>query len=67
MELSKFTHGDKMALIVRKEYNYTVEYYIKDKIISREVTADYTKAESLAESFVLDEGTGGPSLLTENA
>ena len=67
MEMSKFTNGDKKAIIIRKEYNYTVEYYIKNKVVSREVTADYSKAEGLAETFVLEEGAGGPSLLTENA
>ena len=65
MELSKFTNGDKKAIIIRKDYNYTVEYYIKNKVVSREVTADYSKAEGLAENFVL-EGIGGPTLLTEN-
>lgn len=67
MEMSKFTNGDKKAIIIRKEYNYTVEYYIKNKVVSREVTGDYSKAENLAENFVLEEGAGGPSLLTENA
>lgn len=65
MELSKFTNGDKKAIIIRKDYNYTVEYYIKNKVVSREVTADYSRAEGLAENFVLEE-TGGPTLLTEN-
>lgn len=66
MELSKFTNGDKKAIIVRKEYNYTIEYYIKNKIVSKEVTADYSKAEDLAENFIL-EGNSGPNFLTENA
>lgn len=65
MELSKFTNGDKKAIIIRKEYNYTVEYYLKNKVVSREVTADYAKAEGLAESFILDDSPG-PSLLNEN-
>ena len=66
MELSKFTNGDKKAIIIRKDYNYTIEYYIKNKIVSKEVTADFAKAESLAEDFIL-EGDNGPTLLTENA
>jgi hypothetical protein len=66
MELSKFTNGDKKAIIVRKEYNYTIEYYIKNKIVSKEVTADFAKAESLAEDFIL-EGNNGPTLLNEDA
>ena len=65
--MSKFTNGDKKAIIIRKEFNYTVEYYIKNKVVSREVTADYNKAEGLAETFVLEEQAGGPSLLTENS
>ena len=66
MELSKFTNGDKKAIIIRKEFNYTVEYYIKNKIVSKEITADFARAESLAEDFIL-EGDNGPTLLTENA
>jgi hypothetical protein len=66
MELSKFTNGDKKAIIIRKDYNYTIEYYIKNKVISREVTADYQKAEDLAESFVLED-KAGPTFLSENA
>jgi hypothetical protein len=66
MELSKFTNGDKKAIIIRQEFNYTVEYYIKNKIVSKEITADFAKAESLAEDFIL-EGGNGPTLLTENA
>jgi hypothetical protein len=66
MELSKFTNGDKKAIIIRKDYNYTIEYYIKNKIVSKEVTADFSRAEGLAESFILEEDAGGPSLLTEN-
>jgi len=66
MELSKFTNGDKKAIIIRQEFNYTVEYYIKNKIVSKEITADFARAESLAEDFIL-EGDNGPTLLTENA
>ena len=66
MELSKFTNGDKKAIIIRQEFNYTVEYYIKNKIVSKENTADFARAESLAEDFIL-EGDNGPTLLTENA
>ena len=66
MELSKFTNGDKKAIIIRQEFNYTVEYYIKNKIVSKEITADFARAESLAEDFIL-EGNNGPTLLTENA
>jgi hypothetical protein len=65
MELSKFQNGDKKAIIIRKEYNYTIEYYMNNKIVSKEVTADYSKAESLAEGYVLDEDAS-PKLLNEN-
>jgi hypothetical protein len=34
--------------------------------VSREITADFAKAESLAEDFIL-EGNNGPTLLNENA
>ena len=37
MQLSKFTNGDKKAIIVRKEYSYTIEYYLKDKVIKRDL------------------------------
>jgi hypothetical protein len=66
MELSKFTNGDKKAVIVRKDHSYTVEYYIKNRVVSREMVSDYTQAESLAEDFIL-EGNSGPTLLSENA
>jgi hypothetical protein len=68
MQLSSFINGDKKAIVVRKDYNYTVEYYIKDKIVSKEVTADYQKAEDLAEDFILaEDDKGGPTLLNEDA
>jgi hypothetical protein len=67
MEMSKFFNGDKKAVIVREEYNYTVCYYLKDKIIQKEVTADFTRAEELAENFILsEENNFGPKLLNED-
>ena len=65
MELSKFTNGDKKAIVERSEYNYTIVYYLNEKIIKKEVTADYQKAESLAEDYVLAEDKKGPSFLVE--
>lgn len=65
MELSKFMNGDKKAVIQREEYNYTIVYYLNDKIIKKEVTANYQKAEDLAEEYVLAEEKKGPSFLTE--
>lgn len=65
MELSKFMNGDKKAVIQREEYNYTIIYYLNDKVIKKEVTADYNKAENLAEEFVLAEERKGPSFLVE--
>jgi hypothetical protein len=67
MELSKFQNGDKKAIIERKEYNYTISYYLKNKIVSKESTADFAKAEGLAEDFVLSEDEKGPTFLSENA
>ena len=66
MELSKFMNGDKKAIVERSEYNYTIVYYLNEKIIKKEVTADYQKAEDLAEDYVLAEDKKGPSFLVEN-
>jgi hypothetical protein len=65
MELSKFMNGDKKAIVERSEYNYTIVYYLNDKVIKKEVTADYQKAEDLAEDYVLAEEKKGPSFLVE--
>jgi len=65
MELSKFMNGDKKAIVERSEYNYTIVYYLNEKIIKKEVTADYQKAEDLAEDYVLAEDKKGPSFLVE--
>jgi len=65
MELSKFMNGDKKAIVERSEYNYTIVYYLNEKIIKKEVTADYQKAEGLAEDYVLAEDKKGPSSLVE--
>lgn len=66
MQLSKFTNGDKKAIIERADYSYTISYYLKNKIIKKEVIADFAKAENLAEDYVLMEQESGPSFLTEN-
>jgi hypothetical protein len=65
MELSKFMNGDKKAIVERSEFNYTIVYYLNEKIIKKEVTADYQKAEDLAEDYVLAEDKKGPSFLVE--
>jgi len=65
MELSKFMNGDKKAIVERADFNYTIVYYLNDKIIKKEVTADYQKAENLAEDYVLAEDKKGPSFLVE--
>lgn len=67
MYLSKFTNGDKKATIQGEDYNYTVVYYLNDRIVSKEVTADFSKAESMAEDYILEGKDDGPSLLSENA
>jgi len=65
MELSKFMNGDKKAVVERADFNYTIVYYLNDKVIKKEVTADYQKAEDLAEDYVLAEEKKGPSFLVE--
>lgn len=65
MELSKFMNGDKKAIVERSEYNYTIVYYLNDKVIKKEVIADYQRAEDLAEDYVLAEEKKGPSFLVE--
>lgn len=67
MELSKFLNGDKKAVVLRQDYSYTVEFYLKGKIIKKEVIGSYDKAEDLAEDYVLAEEKGGPTLLNEDA
>lgn len=66
MELSKFTNGDKKAIIERADYTYTVSYFLKNKVIKKEIISDYSKAENMAEDYVLSESGSGPSFLTEN-
>jgi hypothetical protein len=66
MELSKFQNGDKKAIIERKEFNYAISYYLKGRLVSKEITADFGKAEDLAEGFVLSEDNNGPELLNEH-
>ena len=65
MELSKFMNGDKTAIVERSEFNYTIVYYLNEKVIKKEVTADYQKAEDMAEDYVLAEEKKGPSFLVE--
>ena len=65
MELSKFMNGDKKAIVERSEYNYTIVYYLNEKIIKKEVTANYQQAEDMAEDYVLAEEKKGPNFLTE--
>jgi hypothetical protein len=67
MELSKFLNGDKKAVVVRQDFAYTVEFYLKDKIIKKEVIKSYDKAEDLAEDYVLSEDRDEPKLLNEDA
>lgn len=65
MEISKFINGDKRAVIQREEYNYTIVYYLSEKVIKKEIISDYQQAESLAEDYVLAEEKKGPSFLVE--
>jgi hypothetical protein len=65
MELSTFMNGDKKAVVQREDYNYTIMYYLNNKIIKKETTANYQQAENLAEDYVLAEEKKGPSFLVE--
>jgi hypothetical protein len=65
MELSKFMNGDKKAIVERSEYNYTIVYYLNEKVIKKETTADYKQAEDMAEDYILAEEKKGPSFLVE--
>ena len=67
MQLSTYLNGDKKALVKRENYNYTVEYYMNNRIVSKEIVKDYQVAEDLAEDYVMNEGKSGPNLLNENA
>ena len=68
MELSKFLNGDKQAIINREEYSYTISYYLKERLVNKEIVSSYQKAEDLAEDFILSEDSkGGPTFLSENA
>jgi hypothetical protein len=65
MELSKFMNGDKKAIVERADFNYTIVYYLNDKVIKKEVTANYQQAEDMAEGYVLAEEKKGPNFLVE--
>ena len=65
MELSKFINGDKKAVIQREDYNYTIVYYLSEKVIKKDVVINYRQAEDLAEDYVLAEEKKGPSFLVE--
>lgn len=58
-------NGDKKAIVERADFNYTIVYYLNDKVIKKETTADYQRAENLAEDYVLAEEKKGPNFLVE--
>lgn len=58
-------NGDKKAIVERADFNYTIVYYLNDKVIKKETTADYQRAEDLAEDYVLAEEKKGPNFLVE--
>lgn len=58
-------NGDKKAIVERADFNYTIVYYLNDKVIKKETTADYQRAEDLAEDYVLAEEKKGPEFLIE--
>ena len=65
MELSKFMNGDKKAIVERADFNYTIVYYLNEKVIKKETTANYKQAENMAEDYVLAEEKKGPRFLVE--
>jgi hypothetical protein len=65
MKLSTFMNGDKKAIVERAEYTYSIVYYLNDKVIKKETTNDYQRAEDLAEDYVLAEEKKGPDFLVE--
>jgi hypothetical protein len=68
MELSKFLNGDKQAVIQREEYSYIISYYLKERLVNKEIVSSYQKAEDLAEDFILsEESKDGPTFLSEDA
>ena len=68
MELSKFLNGDKRAVIQREEYNYTISYFLKERLVNKEIVANYQLAEGLAEDYILsEESKDGPTFLSEDA
>ncbi len=58
-------NGDKKAIVERAEYTYSIVYYLNDKVIKKETTNDYQRAEDLAEDYVLAEEKKGPDFLVE--
>ena len=66
MELSKFQNGDKKAVIQREDYTYTICYYLKERLLNKEIVGDYQKAEDLAEDYILSEESKGPTFLSED-
>ncbi len=65
MKLSTFMNGDKKAIVERADFNYTIIYYLNEKVIKKETTANYQQAEDMAEDYVLAEEKKGPSFLVE--
>ena len=65
MQMSTFMNGDKKAIVERADFNYTIVYYLNDKVIKKETTAYYQRAEDLAEDYVLAEEKKGPEFLVE--
>lgn len=65
MQMSTFMNGDKKAIVERADFNYTIVYYLNDKVIKKETTANYQHAEDLAENYVLAEERKGPEFLVE--
>lgn len=65
MQLSKFMNGDKKAIVERSSFTYNVVFYLKNKVVKKEIVDNYEKAEDLAEEYVLAEDKKGPNFLVE--
>lgn len=65
--MSKFFNGNKRAEIQKTDYGYSVNFYIDNKFTHKQNVGSLHSAEDLAEDFVLEGDSGGPTLLNENA
>ena len=65
--MSKFMNGNKRADVIKTDNGYAVNMYLDDKFFQKRNVRHIDDAEALAEDFVLEEGTDGPTFLSEKA